>query len=144
MAGCSVTKHIAIDAGGLQFDFRAGQIGHSVDNGSPPLRRFFVAVLHSWVEWKKIFSWNRKKCSSQILANGLKLLEKWILGVAPIFPPATPQNVIATDDAGGNSYILSNSYMLSQLMTQEVILITGRRVMVYGSKSAEIPCSYLC
>ena len=28
-----------------RFDSRAGQIGHSVANGSPPLRRFFGAVL---------------------------------------------------------------------------------------------------
>ena len=28
-------------AGGLRFKSRAGQIGHSVANGSPPLRRFF-------------------------------------------------------------------------------------------------------
>ena len=42
---CSVYKHIAIDVGGLGFDYRVGQIGHSVANGSPPLRRFFGAVL---------------------------------------------------------------------------------------------------
>ena len=28
-------------AGGLRFKSRAGQIGHSVANGSPPLRDFF-------------------------------------------------------------------------------------------------------
>ena len=28
-------------AGGLRFKSRAGQIGHSVANGSPPLRHFF-------------------------------------------------------------------------------------------------------
>ena len=33
----SVVKHNPIGAGGLGFDFQAGQIGHSVDNGSPPL-----------------------------------------------------------------------------------------------------------
>ena len=27
--------------GGLRFKFRAGQIEHSVTNGSPPLRHFF-------------------------------------------------------------------------------------------------------
>ena len=77
----------------------------------------------------KIFFGNRKKCSSQILANGLKLLTNLVWGVAPIFQPAPPQNVFATIDAGNNSYIL---------------VTTGRRVIVYGSKSAEIPCSYLC
>ena len=56
-------------------------------------------------------------------------LKSWFWGVAPIFQPANPQNVIATDDAGDNSY---------------VSVTTGRRVMVYGSKSAEIPCSDLC
>ena len=41
----SVVKHIAIDSGGLGFGSRAGQIGHSIANGSPLLRRFFGAVL---------------------------------------------------------------------------------------------------
>ena len=68
-------------------------------------------------------------CSSQILANGLKLLEKLVLGGCSHFPAGYPQNVIETVDAGGNSYIL---------------VTTGRRVIVYGSKSEEIPCSYLC
>ena len=36
---------IAIGAGGLGFENRAGLIKHSVANGSPPLRRFFGAVL---------------------------------------------------------------------------------------------------
>ena len=31
--------------GGLSFDFQIGHIGHSVANGSPPLRRFIGAVL---------------------------------------------------------------------------------------------------
>ena len=39
------------------------------------------------------------------------------LGVATIFQSATPQNVIATDDAGDNSYIS---------------VTTGRRVMAYS------------
>ena len=34
----------AIAAGGLGFDSRAGQIGYSVANGSPPLRCIFEAV----------------------------------------------------------------------------------------------------
>ena len=34
----------AIGAGGLRFDYRTGQIGRSVANGSPPLQRFFGAV----------------------------------------------------------------------------------------------------
>ena len=38
-------KVIAIGAVGLEFNSRAGQIRHSIDNGSPPLRRFFGAVL---------------------------------------------------------------------------------------------------
>ena len=45
-------QRIAIGAGGLAFNSRAGQIDHSVgqsglvkSNGSPPLRRFFGAVL---------------------------------------------------------------------------------------------------
>ena len=41
-------------AGGLGFKSRAGQIGHSVANGSPPLRYFFekscVADTHTDVE----------------------------------------------------------------------------------------------
>ena len=41
----AVMKNIAIGAGGLGFDSCAGQIGHSVANGSPVLRHFFGAVL---------------------------------------------------------------------------------------------------
>ena len=36
-------KDVAIGAGGRGFDSRAGQIGHCVTNGSPPLQRFCVA-----------------------------------------------------------------------------------------------------
>ena len=36
---------IAIGVGGLGFDYRAGQIRHSVANGSLPLRSFFEAVI---------------------------------------------------------------------------------------------------
>ena len=46
LLGCSLAvDHIAMGARGLGFDYRAGQIGHSVANGSLPLRRFFGAVL---------------------------------------------------------------------------------------------------
>ena len=41
----TVVKHISIGAVGLWFNYRSGQFGHSVFNGSPPLRRFFRAVL---------------------------------------------------------------------------------------------------
>ena len=34
-----------MDARGSKFDYRAGQIGHSVVKSSPPLRRFFEVVL---------------------------------------------------------------------------------------------------
>ena len=40
-----VVKHLAIDAEGLGLNSQAGQIGHSVANGSQPLRRFFGAAL---------------------------------------------------------------------------------------------------
>ena len=43
--GGLVLKHIAIGARGLGFDTLAGHVGHSVAYGSPPLRRFFGAVL---------------------------------------------------------------------------------------------------
>ena len=36
---------MGIDTGCLGFDFRVGQVGHSVANNLPPLRRFFRAVL---------------------------------------------------------------------------------------------------
>ena len=39
------TVYIAMGTGCLGFDFRAGQITHSLTNGSPPLRCFFGAVL---------------------------------------------------------------------------------------------------
>ena len=38
-------EDVAIDAEDLRFNFQTGQIGHSVANGSPPLRRFFGPVL---------------------------------------------------------------------------------------------------
>ena len=38
-------KDIVNGAGGLELDSRIGQIGYSVANDSPPLRRFFGAVL---------------------------------------------------------------------------------------------------
>ena len=41
----SFVKRTLSVGGGLGFDSRAGQIGHSVSNGSPPMRRFFEAVL---------------------------------------------------------------------------------------------------
>ena len=33
-------QNVAIGAGSLGFDSRIDQIGHSIANGSPPLRRF--------------------------------------------------------------------------------------------------------
>ena len=41
----SCSAHAVLDAGGLGFESRAGQIGQNVANGSPPLVRFFGAVL---------------------------------------------------------------------------------------------------
>ena len=40
----SVVKNIDVGSGDLGFDYRVAQIGHSVANGLPPLRRFFGAV----------------------------------------------------------------------------------------------------
>ena len=42
---CVVLKDFAIDAEGLGLKSQAGQVGHSVVNGSQPLRRFFGAAL---------------------------------------------------------------------------------------------------
>ena len=52
--------------------------------------------------------------SGQMVKN---LLKNWYWGIALIFQPATSQNVIATNDAGGNSHIL---------------VTNDRRVMVHG------------
>ena len=41
----SAGNNTTIGAGGLGFHFRVGQIRQSVANGSPPLRRFFGAML---------------------------------------------------------------------------------------------------
>ena len=41
MVGWRSGNDIASGAGGLVFDSRAGQIGHRVANGLPPLRCFF-------------------------------------------------------------------------------------------------------
>ena len=35
---------IGIGAGGPEFESQAGQIGRSVNNGLPPLRRFFASA----------------------------------------------------------------------------------------------------
>ena len=40
-------KHIDTGTGGLRFDSLAGQIGHSVASGLPPLRRSFGAVAQA-------------------------------------------------------------------------------------------------
>ena len=40
-----VLKDLAINAEGLGLNSQAGQIEHSVANGSQPLRRFFGAAL---------------------------------------------------------------------------------------------------
>ena len=41
-----MVRNIAIaSVGGQGFDYWAGQIGHSVGNGSPPLRCFIGAAL---------------------------------------------------------------------------------------------------
>ena len=40
-----MVKDIAVDMGSLGFDSLAGQIAHSIANCSPPLRRFFAAML---------------------------------------------------------------------------------------------------
>ena len=40
-----VVNHIAIVSEGLRFDSQAGKMGRSDANGSPPLLRFFGAVL---------------------------------------------------------------------------------------------------
>ena len=40
----AVAKHIAIGEEGMGFNFHARQIGHSVVNSSPPMRRFFGAA----------------------------------------------------------------------------------------------------
>ena len=38
-------------AGGLRFKSRAGQIGHSVANGLPPLRHFFERICVATRRW---------------------------------------------------------------------------------------------
>ena len=40
------------EAGGLRFKSRAGQIEHSVANGSPPLRHFFERSCVARVQWR--------------------------------------------------------------------------------------------
>ena len=50
----SGVKNIAIGAGGLRLDSRAGEIRRSVAYGSPPLRRFFGVV----------------PCAAQVLKRG--------------------------------------------------------------------------
>ena len=40
-----VVEDIAIGAEGLRFDYREGEVAHSVANGLQPMLRFFGAVL---------------------------------------------------------------------------------------------------
>ena len=40
-----VVKDIAVGAGGLEFDYRPGQIRHSVANNVTPPQRYFGAML---------------------------------------------------------------------------------------------------
>ena len=88
----------------------------------------FWPSLLGWSE--KNFFWKSKKSvvlkPRQMVQNLLKIC---FWGVAPIFHPATPPNVIAKVGVGGNS---------------RISVTTGGRAMVYGSKSVETPCSYLC
>ena len=87
-----------------------------------------MSNLIGWSE--KNFFGNRKKCSFQILASGVKLLENFGFdGLLPFSSRLPPQNVITTNDAGGNSY---------------TSVTTDRRVMVYGSTSVEMPCFFQC
>ena len=39
-------------AGGLRFKSQAGQIGHSIANGSPPLRHFFKRSCVARAQWR--------------------------------------------------------------------------------------------
>ena len=41
----AVAEHVAIGAGGPGIDSHAGQMGHSIVNDWPPLRRLFGAAL---------------------------------------------------------------------------------------------------
>ena len=40
--------------GGLRFESRTGQIGHSVANGSPPLLRFFEKSCVARAQWREM------------------------------------------------------------------------------------------
>ena len=67
----AVVKDIAIGAGGLGFDSRAGQIGHSVANILPSLLRFFGAVLsrRSIAEMDPVTRYTRQRdtCTASIM-----------------------------------------------------------------------------
>ena len=63
----------------------------------------YVFLLRAYytVGWsEKNFFWKSKKVW---FSNPGKWFKICFLGVATFFQPATPQNVFATDDAGGNS-----------------------------------------
>ena len=40
-----VVKNVAVSSGNLELDSRLGKLGRNAVNGSPPLSRFFGAVL---------------------------------------------------------------------------------------------------
>ena len=88
-----------------------------------------LITFRSRVEWKKLFLKIEKSVvlkSRQMVQNLLKIC---FLGGCSHFPAGNPPNVIPTVGVGGNLHIS---------------VTTDRRAMVYGSKSAETPYSYLC
>ena len=78
---------------------------------------------------KKIFFGNSKKCSLEILENGLKIEKNRLEPVATYHGLATPQKI----GRGGKTAIKS-CYLIT----------ASRRDLIYSSKVAESSCFYEC
>ena len=78
---------------------------------------------------KKIFFGNSKKCSLEILANGLKIEKNRLEPVATYHGLTTPQKI-----GCGGKMAIKSCYLIT----------ASRRDLIYSSKVAESSCFYVC
>ena len=78
---------------------------------------------------KKIFFGNSKKCSLEILANGLKIEKNRFEPLATYHGLATPQKI-----GRGGKMAIKSCYLIT----------ASRRDLIYSSKVAESSCFYEC
>ena len=78
---------------------------------------------------KKFFFGNSKKCSLEILANGLKIEKNRLEPVATYHGLATPPKI-----GRGGKMAIKSCYLIT----------ASRRDLIYSSKVAESSCFYEC